>query len=72
MKELSIEDMLKDKESRYPLAVAVAKRAREITDDINLKGEIVEEKPVNIAVHEFENNEYKIIEPDDEFEPECV
>lgn len=64
MRELSIDDMLKGKESRYPLAVAVAKRAREITQDLILKGEIIEEKPVNIAVREFENHEYKIIEPD--------
>lgn len=64
MKELSIDDMLMGKESRYPLAVAVAKRAREITEEIILNGEIVEEKPVNIAVSEFENHEYKIVEPD--------
>ena len=34
------------------------------TEEIILNGEIVEEKPVNIAVSEFENHEYKIVEPD--------
>ena len=64
MKELSIDDMLKGKENRYSLAVAVAKRAREITEERILNGELDEEKPVMTALREFENHEYRIIEPD--------
>lgn len=56
--------MLNGKSNKYPLAVAVAKRAREITDDVILKGEIIEEKPVNMAIEEFKNNKYIIKEPD--------
>ncbi len=62
-RRLSIDDMLYGKANKYPLAIAVAKRAREITDDIILRGEIVEEKPVNIAIEEFKNHKFAIIEP---------
>ncbi|MGN1044086.1 MAG: DNA-directed RNA polymerase subunit omega [Acutalibacteraceae bacterium] len=61
---LSVKDMLEGKSNKYPLAVAVAKRAREITDDILVHETIVDEKPVNIAIEEFEAGEYLIVEPD--------
>lgn len=64
MNRLSVDDMLNGNANKYPLAVAVAKRAREITDDIIIRGEIVEEKPVNMAIEEFKNHKYNIIEPD--------
>ena len=63
-RKLSAEDMLNGESSKYALAVAVAKRAREITDDIILKGEIVEEKPVNIAIKELKEDKYNIMAPD--------
>lgn len=56
--------MLNGKENKYPLAVAVAKRAREITDNIILEGKVVEEKAVNMAIEDFKNHKYSIIEPD--------
>lgn len=64
MSKVSVDKMLNGEENKYPLAVAVAKRAREITDDILLKGEIVEEKPVNIAIEELRSHKYAIVEPD--------
>ena len=36
----SIDDMLEGRQSRYSLVIAVAKRAREITDDYNERGEV--------------------------------
>ena len=54
--------MLDAKSSRYALVIAVAKRAREITDDINTHGKIVEEKPVNMAIKEFVDGKFNIIE----------
>ncbi len=63
-RKLSTEDMLNGESSKYALAVAVAKRAREITDDIILKGKVVEEKPVNMAIQELKNDKYNIIAPD--------
>ena len=64
MKRPSVDNMLIGKESRYALVIAVAKRAREITDEINKKGEIVVEKAVNLAIEDFKNHKYAIIEPD--------
>lgn len=63
-KVLSVKDMLEGKSNKYPLAVAVAKRAREITDDILVHETIVDEKPVNMAVEEFQAGKYLIVEPD--------
>ncbi len=64
MRELSVDDMLNGKADKYPLSVAVAKRARQITDEALLRGEILEEKPVNIATEQFKQHKYKIVAPD--------
>ncbi|MBR0423588.1 MAG: DNA-directed RNA polymerase subunit omega [Clostridia bacterium] len=64
MKKISIDEMLNGRENKYPLAVAVAKRAREITDNIILEGKVVEEKAVNMAIEDFKNHKYSVIEPD--------
>ncbi len=64
MKELSVDDMLNGKADRYPLAVAVAKRAREINDEALLHGVMLEEKAVTLADREFKDHKYKIIAPD--------
>ncbi len=53
-------------QSRYSLVVAVAKRAREISNSAEARGEILIEKPVDLAVQDFVNNKYKIIEAVDE------
>lgn len=66
MRKLSIDDMFSGKQSRYALAIAVAKRAREITDEINQNGDKVTEKAVNLAIDDFKNHEYDIIEPDND------
>ena len=63
-KVLSIDDMLSGKKSRYALAVAVAKRAREITEEMYDRGEPLSEKAVNMAVREFKEHKYEIIEPE--------
>lgn len=63
-KVLSIDDMFAGKKSRYALAVAVAKRAREITDEVYIRGMILNRKAVMVAINEFKNHEYEIIEPD--------
>ncbi len=58
----AIVQILKNNESYYSLVLAVAKRAREITDDANEKGIILDEKPVKTAVDEFAAGEYKFLE----------
>lgn len=49
--------------SHYSLVIAVAKRAREITDEANSMHFEVD-KPVDLAVQDFVANKYRIIEPD--------
>lgn len=58
----SANELLKKNESYYSLVVAVAKRAREIAEEAEERGESLVEKPVQQAVEELEKGEYKIIE----------
>lgn len=58
----AITQLITKNESCYSLVIGVAKRAREITDDLCKNGKILEEKPVKTAVDEFAKGEYKIIE----------
>ncbi len=55
-------DILKNNESYYSLVVAVAKRAREITNEAFENKTVLDERPVKKAVDEFAANEYKLIE----------
>ena len=55
--------------NRYSLVIAVAKRAREIAEDAENKGEILVEKPVDLAVQEYMDHKFHIVpekEPADE------
>ena len=58
----AIVQILKNNESYYSLVLAVAKRARDITDEANEKGIPLNEKPVKTAVDEFASGEYKFVE----------
>ena len=58
----AVVEILKNNESYYSLVIAVAKRAREITDEAFQKKEILDEKPVQTAVNQFYSGEYKLIE----------
>ena len=49
--------------SYYSLVVAIAKRARENAAEAELKGEILVEKPVDLAVNEYIEGAFKIVEP---------
>lgn len=66
MKRVSLEDMLTGKESRYALVIGVAKRAREIANDFKEEGVITDEKPVLLAIEDFKNHKYNILEEGDE------
>ena len=50
------------KQSRYSLVVGVAKRARQIVEEAEKAGEILVEKPVDLAVHDFMEGKYRLIE----------
>ncbi|MDE5755157.1 MAG: DNA-directed RNA polymerase subunit omega [Oscillospiraceae bacterium] len=58
----AITQMITKNESCYSLVIGVAKRAREIADELYKNNEVLEEKPVKTAVDEFARGEYKIIE----------
>lgn len=60
-----LRNVLKGKTSRYSLVLATAKRAREIAEDAEEKGEIIIEKPVTLAVNEFIDGKFLIEEPED-------
>ena len=62
----SVDDMLAGKQSRYSLVIAVAKRAREISNEYKEKEILLDEKPVLLAVEDFKNHKYEILEKDDE------
>ncbi len=60
-----LRNVLKNKTSRYSLVTAVAKRAREIAGDAQENGEILEEKPVSLALDEIINGKFRIVEPEE-------
>lgn len=62
----SIDDMLSGKESRYALVIGVAKRARAIAQNFEDNGVVTTDKPVLLAIDEFKNHKYNILEPQDE------
>ncbi len=66
MKRASIDDMLSGRESRYALVIGVAKRAREIADKFKEDKVITVEKPVLLAIEDFKNHKYNILEEDDD------
>ncbi|MBQ9375252.1 MAG: DNA-directed RNA polymerase subunit omega [Ruminococcus sp.] len=58
----AVVEILKNDESYYSLVIAVAKRARAITDEACKDKVILDEKPVKTAVEEFASDEYRFIE----------
>lgn len=58
----SVNQIISKNESCYSLVIAVAKRAREIAEELSKNGKTLEEKPVKTAVEEFAGGKYKIIE----------
>ena len=50
-------EMLKPDQDCYSFVVAVAKRARELADEAEEKHEIIDEKPVRLAIDEFAGGE---------------
>lgn len=60
-----LRDVLKNNVSRYSLVTAVAKRAREIALAAEENSEILEEKPVSLALDEIITGKIEIVEPDE-------
>jgi DNA-directed RNA polymerase subunit omega len=58
----SINQIIKKTDSPYSLVIAVAKRARDIANELSDTGKPLEEKPVKIAVQEFYDKKYKFVQ----------
>lgn len=57
----AVNQIISKNESCYSLVIAVARRAREIADELYEKGETLEEKPVKTAVEELASGKCKIV-----------
>lgn len=60
-----LRNVLKNRTSRYSLVTAIAKRARDISIDAQENGEILNEKPVSIALDEIINGKFEVVEPEE-------
>lgn len=60
-----LRNVLKNHTSRYSLVTAIAKRAREISTDAQENNEILNEKPVSIALDEIISGEFEVVEPEE-------
>ncbi len=60
-----LRSILTDHLSRYSLVIATAKLARRVVEDAEETGEILEEKPVTIALNKVLDGEYEIEEPEE-------
>ena len=58
----ALTQLITKNESCYSLVIGVAKRAREIADELYRNEQTLEEKPVKTAVDELARGEYKIVE----------
>jgi len=58
-----VDSAIENVPSRYALVIGISKRARQIVDEAQREGEILVEKPVGLAVDEFLNKEFTIVEP---------
>lgn len=65
MLNADLNKVLKGKTSRYSLVIATAKRARIIAEDAEENNEIIVEKPVTLALQEFMDGKYEVVEPEE-------
>lgn len=62
MLKLSVNDIVKHNENCYSFVVAVAKRARQISEEAMEENDMLDEKPVQLAVEEFVEGKFHIID----------
>jgi DNA-directed RNA polymerase subunit omega len=61
MLKFSVNDLVHNNENCYSFVVAIAKRARKIADSANDDGDILYEKPVQMAVKEYIAGKFHIV-----------
>lgn len=59
----SMSEIIGKNDSYYATVIGVAKRAREIADELYENNMELVEKPVKTAVEEFAQKKYRILEP---------
>ena len=64
MRRPSVDDVLENKRTRYALGIGVAMRARQIAAQFEKENIITDEKPVLLAIEEFKQHKYNILEPE--------
>lgn len=64
MLKSEISQLLNECDSPYSLVVTIAKRSRDIAQQALEDHVILDEKPVSIAMKEFGEHKYKIVEPE--------
>ena len=64
MLKLSVNDIVKHNENCYSFVIAMAKRARQISEKATREGDLLDEKPVQMAVEEFVEGRFHIVEQD--------
>ncbi len=62
----AVNQIISKNESCYSLVIAVAKRAREISQELYENQKTLEEKPVKTAVEELASGKWKIVSTLDE------
>ena len=60
-----INNTMNHKKSSYSLVIGVAKRAREIADELYEEGKTLEEKPVKTAIRELAAGKYRIVDDEE-------
>lgn len=62
MLKKGVYQLLNENDSAYSLVVAIAKRSREISDEALENHITLDEKPVSLAVDEFAEHKYKVLD----------
>lgn len=61
MLKLSVTDLIQGDETCYSFVIAIAKRARAISEKANDEHELLDEKPVQMAVKEYTQGKFRIL-----------
>ena len=66
MKKVNVDDLFNRKASPYALVIGVAKRARQITQDMIDEGKVTDDKAVLLAIDEIKDHKVSIYEPEND------
>ncbi|MBQ5348137.1 MAG: DNA-directed RNA polymerase subunit omega [Ruminococcus sp.] len=66
MKKVNVDELFEGKASRYALVIGVAKRARQITKEMEENEEISDDKAVLLAIDEIKQHKINILQPEED------